>query len=128
MRQGGLPVPVGELQFAGGGNRAVDGGQQQVLPDGKTLMALGRENGIQQLDQIEALGDIEQRGDIAEGGHFRFQGLGQMFEPLGGGHEIVDFAEVDGTDDLGLAIDALAKAGVVIGVAADSFGGEARHK
>ena len=47
--------------------------------------------------------------------------------PLGGDHEIVDFAEVDGADDLGLALDALAKAGVVIGVAADLFRGVARH-
>ena len=46
---------------------------------------------------------------------------------LGGGDEIVDFAEVDLADDLGLAIDALAIAGVVIGVAADYFGGEAWH-
>jgi len=46
---------------------------------------------------------------------------------LGGGDEIVDFAEIDLTDDLGLAIDALAIAGVVIGVAADLLRGEARH-
>ena len=90
-------------------------------------MTLGRETGIQQPDQVEALRDIEQRGDIAEGGDFGFQRLGRMFESLGGGHEIVDFAEVDGADDLGLALDALAKAGVVIGVAADLFWSEARH-
>jgi hypothetical protein len=46
---------------------------------------------------------------------------------LGGGDEVVDFAEVDLADDLGLAIDALAIAGVVIGMAADYFGSEARH-
>jgi hypothetical protein len=46
---------------------------------------------------------------------------------LGGGDEIVDLAEVDLADDLGLAIDALAIAGVVIGVAADLFGGETWH-
>jgi hypothetical protein len=33
---------------------------------------------------------------------------------LGGGDEIVDFTEVDLTDDFGLAIEALAIAGVVI--------------
>jgi len=46
---------------------------------------------------------------------------------FGGGDKIVNFAEVDLADDLGLAIDALAIAGVVIGVAADLFGGEARR-
>jgi hypothetical protein len=47
--------------------------------------------------------------------------------PLGGSHQVVDLAEINLTDDLGLAIDALAIAGVVIGVAADLLGGEARH-
>jgi hypothetical protein len=41
---------------------------------------------------------------------------------LGGGDKIVDIAEVDLAGDLGLAIDALAIAGVVVGVAADVFG------
>jgi hypothetical protein len=41
---------------------------------------------------------------------------------LGSSHQVVDFAEIDLADDLGLAIDALAIAGVVIGVAADQFG------
>ena len=42
---------------------------------------------------------------------------------LGGGHQVVDLAEVDLADDLGFAVDALAIAGVVIGVAADLLGG-----
>ena len=42
---------------------------------------------------------------------------------LGGSDEIVDFAEIDLTDDLGLAIDTLAITGVVIGMAADLLGG-----
>jgi len=46
---------------------------------------------------------------------------------LGGSHHVVDSAEVDLTDDLGFAVDALAVAGVVIGVAADLFGREAWH-
>ena len=61
------------------------------------------------------------------GGHLRFEGLRRLVGEFGGGDEVVDFAEVDLADDLGLAIDALAIAGVVIGVAADYFGGEARH-
>jgi len=122
-----LPVPVGELQFAGGGDRAVDGGQQQVPADGEALVAPGREDGIEQREQIQTLRDVEQGGGIGESGHLGFQRLGRLPGALGGGDEVVDFAEVDLADDFGFAIDALAVAGVVIGVAADLFGGEARH-
>jgi hypothetical protein len=41
---------------------------------------------------------------------------------LSGGHQVFDFAEVDLADDLGFAVDALAIAGVVIGVAANLLG------
>ena len=77
-------------------------------------MALGREDGIEQLDQIQTLSDVEQRGTIAERGHVRFEGLGRLAGVLGGSDQIVDFAEVDLADDFGFAIDALAVAGVVI--------------
>ena len=42
-----MAIPVGELQFTGGRNGAVDSGQQQVLPDGEALVALGGEDGIE---------------------------------------------------------------------------------
>src|ERR1022692_1526605 len=44
-----------------------------------------------------------------------------------GGYEVLDLAEIDLTDDLGLAVHALAVAGVVVGMAVDLFGGEAWH-
>jgi hypothetical protein len=91
------------------------------------LVALGGEDGIEQRDQIQTLSDVEQGGGIGESGHLRFEGLRWQVGELGGGDEVVDFAEVDLADDLGLAIDALAIAGVVIGMAADYFGSEARH-
>lgn len=122
-----MAIPVGEVQFAGGGNGAVDGGQQQVPADGDALAALGGKDGIEQLDQIQTLRDIEQGSDIGESSHLGFERLGRVLGALGGSDEIVDFAEIDLADDLGLAIDALAIAGVVIGVAADLLGGEARH-
>lgn len=125
--QGGLPVPVVELQFTGGRDGAVDGGQQQILPEGEALVALGGENGIQQRDEIQALSDVEEGGDISKSGHLSFEWLGWQVGPFRGGDDVVDLAEVDLPDDLGFAVDALAIAGVVIGVAADEFGGEARH-
>jgi len=91
------------------------------------LVALGGEDGIEQRDEIQTLSDVEQGGGIGESGHLRFEGLRWLPGDLGGRDEIVDFAEVDLADDLGLAIDALAIAGVVIGMAADYFGSEARH-
>ena len=60
-------------------------------------------------------------------GSRRVRVLRRLLGPLGGCHQVVDFAEVDGADDLGFAIDAMAKAGVVIGVAANLFWSEARH-
>ncbi len=125
--QDSLAVPVGELQFAGGGNGAIDGGQEQVLPDRESLAALGRKDGIEQLDQIQTLSDVEQSGGIGESGDLGFARLGWLLGPFGGSDEVVDFAEIDLADDFGLAIDALAIAGVVIGVTADNFGSEARH-
>ena len=90
-------------------------------------MALGGQDGIQQRDQIQAGGDIEKGGDVGEGGHRGFQWLRRLMGELGGGDQVFDFAEVDLADDLGFAVDALALAGVVIGVAADLLGREARH-
>ena len=46
---------------------------------------------------------------------------------LSSGHHVVDFAEVDVADDFGLAVNALAVAGIVIGVAVDLLGREAWH-
>jgi len=46
---------------------------------------------------------------------------------LGGGDQVLDLAEVDLADDLGLAVNALAIAGVVVGVTVDLLGGETRH-
>ena len=46
---------------------------------------------------------------------------------LGGGYEVFDLAEIDLADDLGLAVHALTIAGVIVGVAVDLLGGEARY-
>ena len=91
------------------------------------MLTFGGQDGIQQRDQIQAGGDIEQGGDVSEGGDGGFQWLRRLMGDLGGGDQVIDFAEVDLADDLGFAVDALAVAGVVIGVAADLLGGEAGH-
>ena len=122
-----LAVPVSKLHFAGGGHRTVEGSQEQILPEGEALVAFGRKDGIEQLDEIQSLSNVEKRGDITESGDLGFEGLGRLLGPLGGSDEVVDFAEVDLADDFGLAVDALTIAGVVIGVTADNLGGEARH-
>lgn len=45
----------------------------------------------------------------------------------GSGDKIIGGAEIGGPDDFRLAVDALALAGVVIGFAVNSLGGEASH-
>jgi hypothetical protein len=82
-------------------------------------MALGGQDGIQQRDQVQAGGDIEQGRDVSEGGHLGFQRLRGLVGLLRGGDQVFDLAEVDLPNDLGLAVDALAVAGVVVGVAGD---------
>ena len=44
-----------------------------------------------------------------------------------GGEEILRGAKVDGADDFGLAVNALAFTGVVIGLAVNDLGGKAGH-
>ena len=122
-----LAVPVSKVHFAGGGQRTVDGGQEQVLAEGEALVAFGRKDGIEQLDEIQSLSNVEKSGGISESGDLGFEGVGRLMGPLGGRDEVVDFAEVDLADDFGLAVDALTIAGVVIGVTADNLGSEARH-
>jgi hypothetical protein len=90
-------------------------------------VAFWGKDGIEQRDEIQSLSNVEKSGGITEGGDLGFEGLGWLLGPLGGRDEVVDFAEVDLADDFGLAVDALTIAGVVIGVAADHLGSEARH-
>ena len=89
-------------------------------------MAFGKQ-GIEHRDEIETLGDLPQGGDVAARGDLGFEGLRKEMSLLCGGDEVLDLAEIDLADDLGLAFNALAIAGVVIGVAVDLLGGEARH-
>ena len=70
-------------------------------------MTLEGKNRVQQRDQIEALGDVEEGGDVAEGSDIGIEGLGRLAGFLGRGDEILQFAEVDGADDLGFAVNAL---------------------
>ena len=56
----------------------------------------------------------------------RFRSEGRQVE-VGGGDEVLDLAEVYLTDDLGLAVNALAIAGVIVGVTVNLLGGETRH-
>ncbi len=53
--------------------------------------------------------------------------LRRLMRLLGGRDQILEFAEIDLADDFGLALDALTIAGVIIGVAVDLLGGQARH-
>jgi len=125
--ESGLPIPIGELEFAGGGDGAIDGGEQEVLAAGESLVALEGKNRIQQGDEIESLSDVKEGGDIAEGSDIAMEGLGRLAGLLNGGDEILEFAEVEGADDLGFAVYALRVAGIVVGMSVDHLEGQTRH-
>ena len=90
------------------------------------MVAFGKQ-GIEQRDEIETLGDLPQGGDVAAGGDLGFEGLRGNLGLLGGGDEVLELAEIDLADDLGLAVNALAIAGVIVGVTVNLLGGETRH-
>src|SRR5216683_8018919 len=126
--QRGGAIPIGEAELAGGMDGAIDGGEQQILADGKPLGPLG-EVTVQEGDESDLLGEVVQGDDVAEGSDIDGVGLWNLalLVPQGGGDEIVGRAQVDSADDLRPAVDALAFAGVVVGVAVNDLGREARH-
>jgi len=74
-------------------------------------------------DEIETLGDLPQGSDVTAGSDLGFEGLRGNMSLLCGCDEVLDLAEIDLADDLGLAVNTLAIAGVVIGVTVDLLGG-----
>ena len=114
------------MSLAGGSDGTVEGGQQEILAYGQALVAFG-ELGVDQIDQAQLGGLVVESGDGAKlqdfGGVRQERGLG-VVEGL---EDAVEGAEVGGFDDGGSAIDALAVADVVIGVALDELSGEAWH-
>jgi hypothetical protein len=125
----GIAIPVGEAEFAGGADRPVDGGEKQILAHGKALSAFG-EMAVEKFDQTDLLGEIVECDNVAKSGdihgsRLRCEGF---LVAEGSLNEIVRGSQVDSTDDLGLAPNALAFAEVVVGVAFNDFGGKACHR
>ena len=84
---------------------------------------------VEEFDEPEVLGEVVQGDDVAKGSDGHRVGLWDLgllfFED--GGEEILRRAKVDGADDFGLAVNALAFTGVVIGLAVNDLGGKAGH-
>ena len=124
----GLAIPVGELEFTGGVNRAIEGGEEEILTDGEPLVPFG-EVAVEEFDEPEVLSEVVEGDNVAKGGDGHRVGLWHLgllfFED--GDEEILRGAKVDGADDFGLAVNALAFTGVVIGLAVNDLGGKAGH-
>src|SRR5258707_5253753 len=60
--QHGFAIPVGDLCFAGGRQAAVEGGQQKILANGRSLGSVLGDVVIDGGDHIESLGVVEIRG------------------------------------------------------------------
>jgi hypothetical protein len=122
--EGGLRVPVPDLGLAARGHTAVQGGDQEVRADGGPLPAPLGHVAVDDSDDLKGLSQREHRGRSAEFGQRDLRRFGAQ-EAV---QEALRGAEVDGGDDLGLAVDALGLAQVVIGLAADDLLGEAGHR
>src|SRR5207244_4255184 len=72
--QGSLAIPVGELALAGGLDGAVDGGEEQVVANGESLVAFG-EVAVEEFDEADLLSKVVEGNDVTEGGDI--DGLGQ---------------------------------------------------
>jgi hypothetical protein len=108
---------------------AIEGGEEEILADGESLVAFG-EVAVDQGDQVDLLGQIEKGRDIAKSRNIDGLGLGSLVVVLlgSGGDEGLRGAEIEGPDDLRLAVDALALAGVVVGMAVNDLCREASHR
>jgi hypothetical protein len=126
--QRGGALPIGKAEFAGGMDGAIDGGQQQVLAHGKPLGPFGKV-AIQEGDEPDLLGEVIEGDDVAEGSDVDGVGLRglALLVPQCGGEELVGRSQVEGADDLRPAVDALAFAGIIVGVAVNDLGRKARH-
>ena len=118
--------PAGESGHGSGGEAAVEDGDEQVEADGGAGAALGGV-AVDELDELQAAGEREQGSAGAGLEDDSLEGLGGDTGGLELLEDAVSIAEVGLGNDLRLAVDALADAGVVVGAAADDFLDEAGH-
>lgn len=121
--QGSFLVPIGDVGLATRGDAAVEGRDQDVLTDRGSLGTPFGQVPIEGGKQIDGLRDIP---DGSGGAEFMDGDLGWFWA-----HQAIEDAlrraEVDGRNNLGLAIDAPAFAQVVVGFAANDLLSEAWH-
>ena len=99
---------------------------QQIRAYRRSATALGA-LGIDMLEQLKPLSQIIQGGDgakVSDHGVLRFYYIGALGH---GGDDVIGLAEVLLPEDLRLAVDPLAFAGIVVGRAANEFCGYADH-
>ena len=125
LQDGGVE-PGGEGGLGAGGEAAVEDRREQIGADGGAGAALG-DVAVDVLGKPEAAGEGEQGGAGAELPHDGLPGLGAGVGSLEFLDDAVGAAQVGLGDDLGLAVDALGDAGVVVGVPADDLLEEAGH-
>ncbi len=118
--------PGCEGGLGAGGEAAVEDSCEQVGADGGAGAALG-DVAVNVLGQAETAGEGEEGSAGTELAHDGLLGLGGGVGSLEFLDDAVGTAQVGLGDDLGLAVDALGDAGVVVGVPADDLLDEAGH-
>ena len=116
-RQDGLLIPVSHLSLTTGSDTAVEGGEEQVVADRGPLGTSLGDVTINGGNDLESLGDGEKGGRSAK---FPECKLGRF-----GTQEAVEDGlgcpQINGGDDLGLTVHALALAQIVVGLAAQDL-------
>jgi len=123
--QDGIPIPGGELAFAGGGQGAVQGGEKQVLAHRRSLLSFGG-LGVDGAQQVQLPSQVPEGRSGTEIPLFSAQGssrsLGEELEEFVGGAEMAQDAEARMAVLIAIGLD---EAPVV--VAAHGVGLEAWH-
>ena len=119
--ENGVLEPLRGAGLRAGSDAAVEGGDQQIGADGRSVALLGNVP-VDTVGEAQALGEVVKGDDGAEVAHQSLDGIAGH-----DGDDLVGRTEILLPDDGGLSVDASGLARVVVRLSADVFLDEADH-